>query len=197
MIAFVLASILVEITPGPNMATLAALALARGRRAGMMAVAGVAAGLTAIGLAATLGLAALLASVPLAYEALRWGGAAFLAYLAWDTWRGPGDGGTSPADGRPFWQGLVTNVLNPKAAVFYVAILPGFVDPTAGSVLGHSLALVTVHVVIATAIHAGIVLGAAKLRPVLAESVGLVAVRRVLALGLVGVAAWLLVGTAR
>lgn len=197
MIAFFLASIFVEITPGPNMATLAALALARGRNAGLMAVAGVTAGLTVIGLAATLGLAALLASAPLAYETLRWGGAAFLVYLAWDMCRGPGDGETSPADGRPFWQGFVTNVLNPKAAIFYVAILPGFVDPTAGSVLGHTLALVAVHVVIATTIHAGIVLGAAKLRPVLAESFGLVVVRRGLALGLVGVAVWLLVGTAR
>ena len=197
MIAFVLTCLLVEITPGPNMATLAALSLAHGRRAGLMAVAGVAAGLAVVGLLAAFGLATLVSTVPGLYEALRWGGAAYLLYLAWDTWRGGGEaeGGDVP-DGL-FWRGFITNMLNPKAAVFYVAILPGFVDPAGARVLTQTLLLVAIYVTIATLIHALIVLAAARARPVITAGIGMVAVRRGLAIGLALISLWLLWSTAR
>ena len=86
--AFALTSFLVELTPGPNMAYLALVAATEGRRPGYAAVAGVALGLAIVGLLAALGLATLIAASPLAYQALRWAGVAYLMWLAWEGWRG-------------------------------------------------------------------------------------------------------------
>jgi threonine/homoserine/homoserine lactone efflux protein len=85
--AFVVASALIELTLGPNMAWLALVAATDGRRPGFAAVAGVALGLGLIGIAAAFGLAALIAAKPALYDALRWGGVIYLLWLAWDGWR--------------------------------------------------------------------------------------------------------------
>ena len=96
---FLLAVLLMELTPGPNMGWLALVALGRGRRAGLAAVAGVTLGLAAWMLAAAAGLAQWLARAPGASTAVAWAGAAFMLYLAWEAWRGPGAGlGGPPAD---------------------------------------------------------------------------------------------------
>ncbi|MEI8144772.1 MAG: LysE family translocator [Alphaproteobacteria bacterium] len=199
MLAFAITCLLIELTPGPNMATLAALTLAHGRRAGLFVVAGIGTGLLIIGLIAGAGLATLITEVPALFQVLRWGGAAYLLWLAYDTWRGAVEddamGGVVPAPLDLFTRGLITNLLNPKAAVFYVAILPGFIVPERGTVWLQTGALVAIYVVIATAVHAGIAFGAARLRPWLAEEVGLAPVRKGLALGLVGVVVWLLFST--
>src|SRR5262245_26306480 len=110
------------------MAYLAALSLSRGWRAGLAAVAGVALGLAAVGAAAALGLAAAIENSTLLYETLRWGGVAYLLWLAWDAWSTadditPDDGAGEDVQISAFRRGLITNLLNPKAAVFYVAIL--------------------------------------------------------------------------
>ncbi|MFC0634941.1 LysE family translocator [Brevundimonas balnearis] len=116
---FLLAALLMELTQGPNMGWLALTALARGRRAGLAAVAGVTLGLTAWMLAATLGLAQLLAGAPAVYAALAWAGVAFMLYLAWEAWRGPGTAtaqAPGPADRWAlFRRGMAGNLLNPKA----------------------------------------------------------------------------------
>ena len=143
--AFALTALLIELTPGPNMAWLALLAATEGRRLGFAAVAGVALGLSLIGLLAALGLSALLQSQPLAYQALRWAGVAYLLWIAWDTWRGAsGDehgAGQGASAAAQFRRGLITNLLNPKAAVFYIALLPTFITPGRGSPLVQALAL--------------------------------------------------------
>ena len=86
LLAFAATALIVELTPGPNMAYLAALSLSKGVRAGAAAVAGVALGLSLSGIAAALGLAAIIDSSRFLYEVLRWGGVAYLLWLAWEGW---------------------------------------------------------------------------------------------------------------
>ena len=203
LLAFAATCALIEITPGPNMAYLAALSLARGLRTGLAAVAGVALGLAAVGIAAALGLAAIIENSRLLYETLRWGGVVYLLWLAWDAWRTAGDISTESALSEPdaqasaFRRGLITNLLNPKAGVFYVAILPEFVNPQAGQIALQTLTLSAVYVTIATAIHALIVLSASRMRVPLAKAEQIRLLRRVLAVALAGVAMWLAFATAR
>ncbi len=198
MLEFILTSIIVELTPGPNMAYLATVAITYGKRRALMTVAGVALGLAIVGAAAALGLATLVEQTPVAYQALRYGGALYLLWLAFDAWRAPAETGADAVeDFASFRRGLITNLLNPKAAVFYVAILPTFVDPARGGVLWQTLTLAAIYVAIATAIHALIVLLAGQVRPLLRRQAGERLVRRALALTLAGVAVWFLFATKR
>lgn len=199
---FIMASILVELTPGPNMAYLAQVALDRGRLAGLAVVAGVALGLTTIGALAALGLGALIDSNEWVYQALRWAGAAYLLWLAWDAWQAASqeEAGMTPSSARIgtlFGRGLIANLLNPKAAVFYVAMLPQFLRPELGS-LGWQLGVLTAaYVIVATFIHGLVVLLADAARRSLIDEARMLVVRRFLALSLVAVAVWFLAGTAR
>lgn len=200
--SFVLAAALVELTPGPNMAYLAQLALFQGRLAGLAAVAGVALGLGIIGTLAALGLGAVIDSTPMAYQALRWLGAAYLIWLAWDAWSQAGSDGASDEPSLSglaalFRRGLITNLLNPKAAVFFVAMLPQFVRPELGQTIAQLTMLTAAYVVVATTIHAAIVLMADKVRSALARTGATRRIRRALALSLVAVAIWFLITTAR
>ena len=190
--AFALTSLVIELTPGPNMAYLALIAATEGRKPGYAAVAGVALGLAVMGAAAAFGLTAVIAASPFAYQALRWGGVIYLLWLAWDGWRG-GEQASEHAKagstlGRFFLRGLITNLLNPKAAVFYVAVLPGFLLP--GARMVEIATLTAIYVGVATAVHGGIVTAAGAARDWLADSAREATVRRVLSLALVGVAAW-------
>jgi threonine/homoserine/homoserine lactone efflux protein len=96
--------------------------------------------------AAALGLSALFLSLPALYHALRWAGAAYLVYLAVKAFRDRGvaveeGGAAEPGRRRAFWQGAVTNLLNPKVILFNVAFLPQFVDPGLGHVREQFLVL--------------------------------------------------------
>ena len=194
--AFALTSLVIELTPGPNMAYLAVLTLGHGRREGFAATFGIALGLGIVGVAAALGLAALISSSILLYETLRWAGFAYLMWLAWVGWQGAAE--TSPGEAHTafFKRGLVTNLLNPKAAVFYVAVLPSFVEPGAG-VLGQTVTLSLVYVCLATAIHLTIVMLAGSARSFLDDPDRTRIVRRVLSVGLAIIAVWFTVSTAR
>ncbi|MEZ5778758.1 MAG: LysE family translocator [Paracoccaceae bacterium] len=191
--AFIIASTLIELTPGPNMAWLSIVAATEGRRPGYAAVAGVALGLAVVGIAAALGLAAAITASPLLYQLLRWGGVAYLLWLAWEGWRGAEqDGENEPLAaglGRYFRRGLITNLLNPKAAVFYIAVLPAFVSPAA-AITGQTLSLSLVYVAVATGIHAGIVTLAGFATAILTDPWRSMIVRRVLSVALAGVAIW-------
>ena len=202
LLAFALTCAIVEITPGPNMAWLAALSLSRGWRVGLAAVAGVALGLSAYGIAAALGVAAAIENSAFLYETLRWGGVAYLLWLAWDAWSTAGDiaresDSTDHARRSAFRRGLITNLLNPKAAVFYIAVLPEFVTPQAGSIVAQTLTLSALYVAIATAIHALIVISASRLRSLVNDPARLRTVRRALAIALAAVGIWLAWSTAR
>jgi len=188
----------IELTPGPNMAYLAVLSASTGRRAGFAATAGVALGLLIVGLAAALGLAALIASSRPLYEALRWAGVLYLFWLAWEGWRGqdtsPVKANVAPDDSRFFLRGLVTNLLNPKAGIFYVAVLPTFVDETR-PLIGQAVTLSAVYVAVATAVHSAIVMLAGAARSWLEDQRRSAIVRRLLSLPLVAIAIWLFATT--
>lgn len=199
--AFALASLIIELVPGPNQTYLAALTLNHGMRAGFAAVTGIALGLSIYGLAAALGLAALINESPLLYQVLRWAGALYFLWLAWDSWHDEPDGKVAAArtDRGPesFRRGLITNLLNPKAAIFYVSVLPGFIVPGAASVFVQTALLSAVFVTVATFTHVAVVLLAGRLHRFLADPRWRVPVRRALALLLVLVAIWFLLATAR
>src|ERR1700759_3514659 len=98
LLAFALTAALIELTPGPNMGYLAVLAASAGRRAGLAATAGIAVGLLSAGIASSLGLAAIVAASSLIYELLRWGGAFYLLWLAWEGWRDAPEGVGMPGE---------------------------------------------------------------------------------------------------
>ena len=193
--AFAIASLLIELTPGPNMTWLVLVAAEEGRRKAFPAVGGVGLGLAIVGTISAVGVAEIVRSSTLAYEALRWAGIAFLLWLAFDAWRG-GEGEDTGGGRSYFLRGLFSNMLNPKAFIFYVSVLPTFVDP-AGNLIRETLSLTAIYVVIATAIHAGIVLAAGALQPLLAHPQIERLVRRALAGVLALVAIWFAFTTAR
>ncbi len=195
--AFVITALLIELTPGPNMGYLAVVAISQGRSAGYAAVAGVALGLLIIGLAATFGLAEILQSNELVYNGLRYAGVLFLLYLAWEGWR---DGNvetdaTSGASGQ-FMRGLLNNLLNPKSALFYVAVLPGFVDK-GGQLLAQTTVLTVTYVAIATVIHLAVVTLASAFRLFMSNPKREQIIRRTLSLALAVFALWFAWSTAR
>ena len=199
VVSFAITSMVIELTPGPNMTYLAIVAAGEGRNRGYVTVAGVALGLALIGLAGALGVAALIERSPTFYEVLRWAGVAFLLFLAWEGWTKPASGVVNTVTDGPmryFMRGFVTNVLNPKAAVFYIAVLPAFVDP-AKPVLGQTLTLTAIYVIVATAIHAAIVALAGALAPMLNNPRREQVARRFLSTALAGVALWFAWSTAR
>lgn len=191
LLSFAIASTLIELTPGPNMAYLAVLAATDGRRHGFAAVAGVALGLLIVGLLAAFGLAALISSSPFLFGILRWGGVAYLLWLAVEAWRpeAPEENEFAASDARYFRRGLVVNLLNPKAGVFYIAMVPGFVNPD-GPILAQTLFLSVLFVAIATAVHALIVIMAGAAQPYLSNPQHRQTVRRFMAVALVGIAIW-------
>lgn len=201
--AFALTALVIEVTPGPNMGYLAVLSLSRGWQVGVAAVIGVGLGHAVYGLAAALGVAALIDASPLLYELLRWGGVAYMAWLAYETWGSEAETSpdvTDPADPRlvrrAFRQGLVTNLLNPKVAIFFVAVVPTFVRPGT-SVVAQTLILSGIFVAVATAVHLTIVLLAGRLQGFANEPTRRRPIRRTLAAVLLCIAGWLAWSTAR
>jgi threonine/homoserine/homoserine lactone efflux protein len=141
------AALLMVLTPGPNMIYLISRSICQGRSAGFVSLTGVVAGFLVHMFAAALGLTALFMAVPLAYEALKWAGAAYLLYLAWQAVkpgaRSPFQAKELPIDSttKLFSMGFFTSILNPKIAVFYLSIFPQFVSPEHGSVFLQSVIL--------------------------------------------------------
>ncbi|HET9616740.1 MAG TPA: LysE family translocator [Pseudolabrys sp.] len=168
LIAFASLAVAVVLTPGPNMIYMISRSITQGRLAGIIAFGGVAVGFVVYLLCAAFGLTAIVFAVPYAYDALRFVGAAYIAWLAFEALR---PGGKSPfqvrtlpvaSTRRLFLMGLLTSLLNPKMAIFYLALLPNFVDP-AGNVLGQSIALGSLHIVISITINMGIACAAGSI----------------------------------
>ncbi len=162
------------LTPGPNMIYLVSRSISQGRGAGLISLVGVGLGFIFYMLAAVFGITALVIAVPYAYDALRFGGAIYLAYLAWQALK-PGAGSPFqvrdlPADSpaRLFTMGLLTNLLNPKAAMIYLSLLPQFIQPERGHVLAQSLALGTTQMVIGLTVNGLIILAAGSISGFLA-----------------------------
>ena len=169
LFAFALISLGLVLTPGPNMIYLVSRSITQGPAAGVVSLGGVALGFVFYMLCAAFGVTALLFAVPYAYDALRFAGAAYLLWMAWQTIK---PGGRSPfqvkqraLDGprKLFAMGFVTNLLNPKIAMLYLALLPQFIDPAHGSVLTQSLALGSIQIAISVSVQTMITLGAGSI----------------------------------
>jgi len=194
ILPFLAAVALMELTPGPNMGWLALVSLSQGRAAGLAAVAGITLGLTLWMVAAAFGLTEAVLLWPALYQAIRWAGVGFLLWLAWDAWRSAGGGvSDAPVQMRRralFRRGLIGNLLNPKAALLYVVLLPGFIRPAQGSTLAQALTLGALHILVSVVVHATIVLTAARAGGALLTRAQGPALRAAMALGLIAIAAW-------
>ena len=197
VLEFLAASLLIELTPGPNITWLALLGASRGRLTALAAVAGVALGLSVAGTAAVFGVSTLIGTTPWLFQGLRWAGSLYLLYLAWDSWRDS----TASQDTkfeepllRYFSQGLLSNMLNPKAYLVFAAVLPQFVDPVQ-PLLAQLITLTALYVGVATAVHAAIALLAGSFTRFFADPVWSRRLGRIFAVLLAAVAVWLFFAT--
>lgn len=199
VLPFLAASLAVELTPGPNMFYITLLSARHGRLAGAYAIAGVALGLATIGVLSAFGFAVLVADNAIAYELIRWAGVAYLLWLAFESWREGRTEPTETAESRKndyFARGLITNLLNPKAFLFYLTVVPTFTLATE-AYRPQALTLTALYVLVATLIHAAIVLGAGSLTPLLRNPQWRQRLGLIFAALLVLVAAWVAISTAR
>jgi threonine/homoserine/homoserine lactone efflux protein len=198
LLLFALASLILAMTPGPNWVYLLSRTLCQGRRAGLVSWGGTTVGFTFHMLAAAFGLSALLLAVPHAYDAVRLAGAAYLLWLAYTTLRGAAGTVFAPLalpevpDRVLFRQGVLSSVLNPKVALFYLALFPQFIDPAQGSVLAQSAVLGLVQIAVTSGFDVLLVLAAAGIaRRLTARPGWLRAQRIVLGSAFGALAAWL------
>lgn len=162
---FTLASLVLAMTPGPDMMLFASRSMTQGRKAGFAALSGAMLGCFCQAVAAGLGLSKLFLLVPLAFDAVRLAGAGYLFYLAWATMRGKpetADGATAPLSLPVIArQGLLTNLLNPKVALFMLALLPQFMHPEQGGLVGQVLVLSAIQLATGVLVNAAVILIAA------------------------------------
>jgi threonine/homoserine/homoserine lactone efflux protein len=169
LIGFALVSFGMVLTPGPNMIYLISRSISQGHAAGLVSLGGVALGFVFYMLCAAFGITALLFAVPYAYDALRLAGAAYLFWLAWQALKSNGRSPFQVRELEPdgprklFAMGFFTNLLNPKIAMLYLALLPQFIDPAQGSVLTQSVALGVTQIVISVSVNAVIALTAGSI----------------------------------
>lgn len=172
-IAFALVCLGMVLTPGPNMIYLISRSLSQGPKAGLISLGGVALGFLFYVLSAAFGITALLMTVPLAYDALRFAGVLYLLWLAWQAVK---PGGRSPfqvrelpkdAPRKLFVMGLVTNLLNPKVAVLYLSLLQ-FISPGKGHVLSQLLVLGSTQIAISLTVNSIIAVTAGSIATFLA-----------------------------
>jgi threonine/homoserine/homoserine lactone efflux protein len=170
LLAFLLAGVVLVVIPGPSVLFIVGRALAHGRRAALTSVAGNTTGVLLIVGAVALGIGAVAAASAAVFSVLKLVGAAYLVYLGVQTWRHRGDlavalGRPGPPPGRRvFWQGVVVGATNPKVLVLFVALLPQFTDPEAGSLAVQMLVLGLLFAVVAACLDSvwGLAAGAAR-----------------------------------
>lgn len=166
LIVFAGAALLMVLTPGPNMIYLISRSISQGRRAGVISLFGVVAGFLVHMFAAAVGLTALFLAAPLAYEVLKWLGALYLLWLAWQAVKSDArslfEAAVLPihSTSKLFLMGFITNLLNPKVAVFYLAIFPQFISAQDGSVFLQSIELGLTQITVSFLINLFIALSA-------------------------------------
>lgn len=170
ILVFSAASLALAVTPGPDMILVAARSAAQGRMAGLVTQIGVSAGSAFHAIILALGLSQLFLAIPYAYDLVRYLGAAYLLYLAWQAFTGSDGFSTRPSSGKRlsmiviFRQGFFSNLLNPKVALFYLALFPQFLDPERGAVAVQILVLAGIFLVIDFAVHGGVIWLAGSMR---------------------------------
>lgn len=177
LVPFFIAALTLNLTPGADMSYVIARSAGQGRAAGIGSALGIAAGSLVHSLLAALGLSALVMQSEAAFQVVKFAGAAYLLYLAWKAWRSDGvaveAARRAPASlGRIFVEGLLTNLLNPKVALFILAFLPLFVEPARGNVAGQILFLGLLFNVGGTAVNIAVALAVDRVVAVLRERSG-------------------------
>lgn len=166
LLTFFMLSVGLFITPGPNMLYLVSRSLSQGTRAGMISLAGCQLGSLTYALLGAAGLTVVLLAIPYAFDALRLGGAFYLGWLAWQSIRPGGQPifapRQMPREGtlKLFTVGMGTALLNPKVALFYVAVLPPFLDPARGDLFVQAAILGLMQVAVCTLGDVMLVFGA-------------------------------------
>ncbi|WP_233808179.1 LysE family translocator [Paraburkholderia sp. HP33-1] len=163
------ACVALTMTPGPDMLLIASRSVTQGRSAGFASLAGILVGTYCHAMLAAFGLSQLFLAVPIAYDIVRFAGATYLLYLAWKTFRASPIS-TAPARSEArfpirkiFAQGLLTNLLNPKMALFVLALFPQFVSPQDGAVAVQIMTLATVLNFIGLIVNGVVILSASQL----------------------------------
>ena len=185
-------------TPGPNMIYLVSRSISQGRVAGWISLSGTAVGFLVYMAMANLGLAVVFLLVPWLYIGFKAAGVIYLGYLAWQILRPGGKGlfepRTLPRDTswKLFRMGLVTNLLNPKAAIMYLALIPQFIDPARGNVTEQGFLLGGIQIAVSLVINALIVLAAGTIAQFIATRPSWAKVQRFVTGSLLGAMALLL-----
>ena len=169
ILIFALAALVLVITPGPNMIYLISRSVTQGKKAGVISLSGVITGFIFHIVMASAGLTAILFTVPLAYSILKLVGVSYLLYLAYQAVE-PGSRNifeirNNLQEDKPsklFSMGFLTNVLNPKVAIFYVSFFPQFIKPGYGSIMAQSLQLGVIHIIICFSVQFIIIMMASK-----------------------------------
>jgi len=167
-IGFATVSLMLALIPGPSWVYVISTTIGRDRRTGLIAVLGNATGIACHVLAVAAGLSAVLSYSANFFHAVKWVGAIYLIYLGIQTmWQAADTASSLPeAPPRPtlrvFGHGVLVNLLNPKVALVMLALLPQFVNPTAGLVPAQIVLIGLVHAVIASIVLVAVVLGASE-----------------------------------
>ncbi|WIV49546.1 LysE family translocator [Marivivens sp. LCG002] len=194
--SFMIAMIMIELTPGPNMGWLAALSAQQGRKTGLIAVLGITLGLAVQVVAAATGLAAIAGQSDIVFQALRWSGVGFMLYLAWRAWVETAENAPASSDlNASFRRGLVSNLLNPKALVFYMVVVGQFTAPEQGAIWLQILALGGIHLLIAAFVHTLIVVLGSTIGNLFDEWRSKASVRLGFSLALAAIAVWIAFST--
>ncbi len=169
LLLFALASLIMVLSPGPNMIYLISRSLSQGKKAGIISLLGVMCGFLFHILMVSFGLTAIFFAVPYAFVVVKFLGVGYLLYLAYTTVKSKNkifDADQNLKSDKPlklFNIGLLTNILNPKMAIFYLSFFPQFIKPEYGSILSQSFQLGIVQVLISFSINFLIVISAAKM----------------------------------
>jgi threonine/homoserine/homoserine lactone efflux protein len=171
LLTFTAAAFALAATPGPDMLLVMTRSVAQGRTAGFVTLAGICLGCFFHALIAGLSLSGVLLLAPVMFEIIRWAGAAYLLYLAVQALRGaggfqaPAKNGAAPrlALAVLFRQGLITNILNPKVALFFLALFPQFMRPDPQTAVAQALILAGVLNVAGFIVNGAIILAAGRL----------------------------------
>jgi threonine/homoserine/homoserine lactone efflux protein len=176
LLLFALTALIMVLTPGPNMVYCISRTISQGRRAGFLSLSGVMLGFVVHLFAAAFGLTALLMAVPFAFDAIKLLGALYLLWLAWQAVK---PNGAAPfqvkalpvdSDSQLFRMGFITNLLNPKVAMFYLSFFPQFLHPERGDVLLQSLSLGVIQISVSATINSLLILSAAGIAAFFSQS---------------------------
>lgn len=172
LLLFLTAALALALTPGPDMLFIAARSISQGKQAGLASALGIALGCCLHTAFAACGLTAILLYSSTAFDLIKWGGAAYLVWLGIKAIRDRSTLDIAPITGSHsfralFLQGLVTNLLNPKVALFFLAFLPQFVSIDSPNVALQTIVLGTLFNCVGTSVNLGVALGAGSIKPLL------------------------------